>query len=70
MFIIGFARKSLSGSEKDNTMIIVIIVLILLLVGSIANAQGGFGMLQYNEFLWLIAVVLIAAIIFAAYKMK
>ncbi|UCD03217.1 MAG: hypothetical protein JSV63_01100 [Candidatus Aenigmatarchaeota archaeon] len=70
VFIIGFARKALSGGEKDNTMIIIIIVLILLLVGSIANAQGGFGMLQYNELLWLIGTVLILAVIFAAYRMK
>ena len=70
VFIIGFAKKSLSGGGKDNTLIIVIIVLGLLLVASFANAQGGFGMLQYTEFLWLIALVSILVIIYAAYKMS
>ncbi len=70
VFIVGFAKKSLSGSEKDNTMIIVMMVLFLLLVGSFANAGGGLGLVQYTEFLWLIGVVIVLAIIFAAYKMK
>ncbi len=70
VFIVGFAKKSLSGGEKDNTMIIVIIVLIMLLLGSVANSYGGYGMLQYTEFLWLIGVVFVMAIIFAAYRMR
>jgi len=70
VFIVGFAKKSLSGSEKDNTMIIIIIVLIMLLAGSIANSYGGYGLLQYTEFFWLIGVVFVMAIIFAAYRMK
>jgi hypothetical protein len=70
VFIVGFAKKSLSGSEKDNTMIIIIVVLIMLLTASVANSYGGYGLLQYTEFLWLIGVVFVMAIIFAAYRMK
>ena len=70
VFIVGFAKRSLSGSEKDNTMIIIMMVLLMLLVASISNSYGGFGLYQYTEFLWLIGVVLVLAILFAAYKMK
>ena len=42
----------------------------LLLVSSMANAGGGFGALQNTEFLWLIAIVLVGVILFAAYRMK
>ena len=70
VFIVGFAKRSLSGSEKDNTMIIIMMVLLMLLVASISNSYGGFGLYQYTEFLWLIGVVFVLAILFAAYKMK
>jgi hypothetical protein len=70
VFIVGFAKKSLSGSEKDNTLIIIIIALILLLIGSFMNSDSGFGFTQNTDLVWLIGIVLILAIIFAAYKMK
>src|SRR4030042_696489 len=52
VFIVGFAKRSLSGGEKDSTMMIVIVVLIMLLIDSIAKSYGGYGLLQYTEFLW------------------
>lgn len=70
VFIIGFAKKSLGGREKDNTMMIIMAVLVLLFIGSIANSQGGFGLYQYNEILWILGVVVVAAILYGAYKMK
>ena len=69
VFIIGFAKKSLGGRERDNTMMIIMAVLVLLFIGSIANSQGGFGLYQYNEILWILGVVVVAAILYGAYKM-
>jgi hypothetical protein len=70
LFVLGFAKKSISSGEKDNTMIIIILALGLLFIASVANAPGGFGLYQYTEFLWLIGVVIIGAILYAAYRMR
>jgi Na+-translocating ferredoxin:NAD+ oxidoreductase RnfD subunit len=65
-FAIGFAKKSFSGGERDNTMIIIIIGLVLLLLASFAKAGGGLP--QYNEFLWFFGIIALVAILYAAYK--
>ena len=70
IFVIGFARKSMSGGEKDNTMMIIMLALVLLFMASLANAQGGYGLYDYNELLWLFGVVVIAAILYGAYRMR
>jgi hypothetical protein len=72
IFIAGYMKKSLGGradEEKDNTMIIIIFGLGLLFIASIANASGGFNLYQYTDFLWLIGVVVVIAILYAAYRM-
>jgi hypothetical protein len=73
IFIAGYMKKSLggkAGEEKDNTMIIIIFGLGLLFIASIANASGGYNLYQYTDFLWLIGVVVVIAILYAAYRMK
>jgi len=70
VFMVGFAKRSLSGNEKDNTMIIIIIALIMIFLAGLGNSYGGFGLYQYNELLWIVGVVFVAAILFAAYRMK
>ena len=67
-FVAGFAKKSLSGGEKDSTMIIIIIVLGLLLVASLSKTEGGF--FQQSELLWFFGAIAILGIFYAAYKMK
>jgi hypothetical protein len=70
IFIAGYMKKSLSGGrEKDNTLIIIIFALGILFIASIANSSGGFNLYQYTDFLWLIGVVAVVAILYAAYKM-
>jgi hypothetical protein len=70
VFIAGFAKRSLSGSEKDNTMMIIMLALALLFIASIARAEGGFGLYEYTEFLWLVGVAVVVAVLYAAYRMK
>ncbi|MFH0956911.1 MAG: hypothetical protein V1813_03540 [Candidatus Aenigmatarchaeota archaeon] len=72
IFIAGYMKKSLSGKqgqEKDNTLIIIVFGLGILFIASIANSTGGFSLYQYTDFLWLIGVVAVVAILYAAYKM-
>ena len=70
IFLVGFAKRSLSGNEKDNTMIIIIIALIMIFIAGLGNSYGGYGLYQYNDMLWVVGVVFVAAILFAAYRMK
>ncbi len=70
IFIAGYVRKSMSGGEKDNTVIIIIMALAMLFIASYANSQGGYMTYQYTEFLWVIGVVVVIAILYGAYKMK
>ena len=66
-FALGFIGKSLSGRGKDNTMIMVVLGLFLILVASFI--QGG-GYQQYDNFLWMIGLVVVIGMIYAAYKMQ
>ena len=66
-FVLGFAKKSLSGGEKDNTMIIIIMGLFLLLVASFAKSGD---LSSYNDLLWFFGIIIVAGILYAAYKMK
>jgi len=69
VFGLGFARKALSGDGgRDNTMLIIVIALVLLFIASLTLYGGN--LYQYNEFLWLIGIIAVAAIFYAAYKMK
>lgn len=70
IFLAGYLKKSLSGGrDKDNTLIIIVLGLGLLFVASLASSSGGFNLYQYTDFLWLIGVVVVIAILYAAYKM-
>ena len=70
IFVAGYVRKSMSGGDKDNTMIIIIMALALLFIASLASSSSGFMLYQYTEFLWLIGVVVVVAILYGAFKMK
>ena len=68
VFVLGFAKRSLGGKGRDNTLIIIIMALVLLLMASYAQAGGG--LYEYTEFLWFFGVIVVIAILYAAYKMK
>ncbi|MBN1896815.1 MAG: hypothetical protein JW789_03775 [Candidatus Aenigmarchaeota archaeon] len=69
-FGIGFVKKSLSGGQKDNELIIIIIVLVMLFVGSLYTTTSDFNMYQYNELVWIAGIAVIGAILYGAYRMK
>jgi hypothetical protein len=70
IFIAGYVRKSMSGGDKDNTVVIIIMALALLFIASLAQGASGYSLYQYTEFLWLIGAVVVIAILYGAYKMK
>jgi hypothetical protein len=70
IFLAGYMKKSMSGGEKDNTMLIIMVVLGLLFSASLFNAGGAGSLYQYTDFLWFTGALAVIAILYAAYKMK
>jgi len=66
VFGMGFFKRSLGEGGGDKTLIIIVMVLLLLLIASIARAGGG--MYEYSSFFWLIGIIIVIAVLYAAYK--
>jgi hypothetical protein len=70
IFVAGYVRKSLGGKEsRDNTMVIILMGLGLLFIASLFRGESGFELYQYTEFLWIVGIVVVIAILYGAYKM-